>query len=731
MKKKFPRKNSFRKRIWVGAAVFLFCLIAEGATTLILSVKTREFLDPIRVDHVSQTNELKVRAQLLKDALEEYAITGEDFALEELDKNKKAFFTLFNRLQETSKENNNTYENIQRLIELYFNSGRDLGKAISQAQPIDPQLAQTVQDTYNQLAVKIDDEIAREHAHLLKVFHEANINFERSVNISFFLTVLITIVGMIYVPFLIRKITRPIIQLEEATQSLSSGDLDFKVDITSNDEFQDLGNSFNFMVKSLREKTAHLEDAKVDLKNAMEAAESANRAKSTFLASMSHEIRTPMNAILGYSQILMRDQNLTPKEQKAVHAIQRGGEHLLSLINEILDISKIEAGKMELKCGDFDLSVLMEDLSSMFSFRCEQRNLTWSAVGLKEGEPSLVFGDEGKLRQVLINLLGNALKFTETGGISIKMESLGNHRYLFEVKDTGIGIDSSAYKTIFEPFHQAEAGFKKGGTGLGLAISQKQVHLMGGNLIMESELGKGSRFYFTIDLAKGKEQVLLNDQKWQCVTRLAPGFNVKALVVEDDPVNRQILETFLSDVGVSVRYAEDGYKAIESIREEIPDIIFMDYQMPGMDGLQTMRKLYQEFGKGRFKVVIVSASAFQHEVDLSFQEGCHEFIPKPIHVERVYETLGKLLNVEFEYRDEVKNQPEDITSEVNFLLPADVYLKLKEAAQFGQMTELEEILTELESKFPESSALANHLRGHIERFDMEGLLHALDGIAHG
>ncbi len=732
MKNKPQRKNSFRKRIWAGATLILIFMVVEGGITLFLSTQTQHTLDPVRVQHVSETNALKVKVQKLKDLLEEYATTGEDFTLEEMGKIKNEIYALIKNLKNTSADAEATYDDIQQLVDLYFKEGKNLGRLIFTEQLMDPEVAKVVRDTYVTLAAKIDGEIANEHEHLLDVFNEANANFSRSVKIIFFMTIMITVVALLYVPYLIRKITRPIIQLSDATRTLGKGNLNFEVDITSNDEFQDLGESFNFMVKNLREKTTHLENTRVELKYAMEAAESANRAKSSFLASMSHEIRTPMNAILGYAQILERDQNLEPKEQKAVHAIQRGGEHLLSLINDILDISKIEAGKMELKCSDFDLLGLIQDLSTMFRLRCEQKGLTWNVDVFDNDGACIVFGDDGKLRQVLINLLGNSVKFTDTGDIFLIVASRGNDRFYFEVRDSGIGINSAEKKVIFDPFHQEEAGFKKGGTGLGLAISRKQVELMGGDLQLASRPGEGAQFYFEIQLPESKVRLTKNQLPSARVSKISEGFQVNALVVDDDLMSRQVMETFLLDVGASVRTVEDGFQALEAVHSSPPDIIFMDFQMPGMDGIQTMKKLYQEFGRTLFKIVIVSASAFQHEMDSSFQAGCHGFITKPVRVEEVYNKLADLLGVKFDLKaeEQVDSSSSTMLSQPSFQLSRETYMKLKEAAQFGQMTDLESIVSELEIKKPESKSMTGLIREYMDRFDMDGLLIELERIDH-
>ncbi|MCI0528533.1 MAG: ATP-binding protein, partial [Nitrospira sp.] len=381
------------------------------------------------------------------------------------------------------------------------------------------------------------------------------------------------------------------------------------------------------------------------------AAEAASQAKSTFLANMSHEIRTPMNAILGYAQILQLDSTLTKQQRKAVGTIERSGNHLLGLINDILDLSKIEAGRMELNSTDFDLVRLIRDLSAMFQLRCEQNRLTWQVEGLDEEQPTLVSGDEGKLRQVLINLLGNAVKFTSSGGVVLRVTPTDRDHYLFEVVDTGPGIPLRIQKTIFDPFQQGESGIKKGGTGLGLAISKKQIELMGGELAIESEEGKGTRFFFSLPLPPILKKVTLREDLDRKVVRLKPRYSVKALVADDNPANREVLAQILSSIGVEVIEVQNGQEALEKVREQVPDIVFMDYYMPTMDGLEAVQQIVQEWGKNQIKLIMITASAFEHKREEFLRSGCHEVIIKPIRVKQIFDCLTNLLGVEYEYED--------------------------------------------------------------------------------
>ncbi|MBC8235973.1 carboxypeptidase regulatory-like domain-containing protein, partial [bacterium] len=353
--------------------------------------------------------------------------------------------------------------------------------------------------------------------------------------------------------------------------------------------------------ETLQAQNIQLQEAKESAEVAREEAETANQAKSIFLANMSHEIRTPMNAVLGYAQILQRTPDLQSEVRSAVETIENSGNHLLALINDVLDISKIEAGRLQLQDTDFDLNALIDGVSAMFQMRCEREGLTWRVEGIDEDrsfgfaqDMVLVHGDEGKLRQVLINLLGNAVKFTESGEVTLNVASEADSpllqgegpgvRYRFEVRDTGVGIPPEAQEKIFEPFQQSEEGAKKGGTGLGLAISKKQIELMGGELSLESEVGVGSSFFFTLPLSPSPPRATATDDttsdvidqssQYIGVTRLAEGYNIKALIADDTKVNRDVLSRMLTDIGVEVMEAENGQQAVEMFRENQPNIVF-------------------------------------------------------------------------------------------------------------------------------------------------------------
>jgi|GEM_PF-1352387 len=471
-----------------------------------------------------------------------------------------------------------------------------------------------------------------------------------------------------------------------------------------------------------------LERARSQAETAREEAEQANLAKSQFLANMSHEIRTPMNAILGYAQILQRRGDLSGEIRHGVEVIERSGTHLLGLINDILDLSKIEAGRMELHVTDFDLCALLNDLAAMFQVRCGQAELGWQ-LSIPTADSLLVQGDEGKLRQVLINLLGNAVKFTEHGQVSLRVEIASDdpETYCFSVCDTGPGIALQALEKIFEPFQQGSSGLHKGGTGLGLAITRKQLELMKVPLTVQSRLGLGSEFSFKLRLPTA-HTVISKDERYTRVQRLSPNQTVRAFVVDDIALNRELLGSILRDIGVTVQEVSSGEQALQLMQEERPDIVFMDYRMPGLNGVETTQRIRNEQGKAP-KIVMCSASAFIHQRQAYLDAGCDASVSKPFRAEEVFAQLAELLGISFDYQADTPStpslQPQDFGAALA-KLPAASRHALQECVEFGMLTELKETLDDLACLGPELAAFSAHCRHLLSHHQTDEILTLLD-----
>jgi signal transduction histidine kinase/ActR/RegA family two-component response regulator len=454
--------------------------------------------------------------------------------------------------------------------------------------------------------------------------------------------------------------------------------------------------------------------AEVEIRKSAEAAaESANRAKSEFLANMSHEIRTPLNAILGYSQILLRGAALHPFQRDALGTISSSSDHLLRLINEILDLSKIDAGRMELEVASFDLAGVVRELTALFQHPCEEKHLGLRVEGLDDTRGQPVRGDAGKLRQVLINLLGNAVKFTRRGRILLRLRHRGE-AWTFEVSDTGAGIPAEEQWAIFTAFQQGAGARGRGGTGLGLTIARRQVELMGGQLEVQSVPGEGSTFSFTLQLPAADAAAELHRE----VERLAAGCEVRALVVDDIRENREVLSMMLATIGCEIVLAENGRQALEAVSASRPNIVFMDMRLPEMDGLEATRRIVRDYGG--LKVVAMSASVLTHERELYLQAGCDDFVAKPFRSERIHACLGNLLGVEFEYRSLAPGAESASALDLRCIaLPEELLLRLMMAAELHSATVLKSCLLEVEATGLAGQRLAGHLRGFLASYDME------------
>ncbi|NJK39589.1 MAG: response regulator [Oscillatoriales cyanobacterium SM2_3_0] len=401
----------------------------------------------------------------------------------------------------------------------------------------------------------------------------------------------------------------------------------------------------------------HRKQAEIVLERAKEAAESANRSKSEFLANMSHELRTPLNAILGFSQLMVRDPALKAEQQKNLSIINSSGEHLLALINDILDLSKIEAGRMVLEETDFDLFDLLKTLEQLFRLKADTKGLTIQ-FERDENLPQFIRADKGKLRQVLINLLSNAIKFTEKGGIALhtsaEIITADQLQVNFEVSDTGPGIKPEDLDTIFEVFMQSETGRQsQQGTGLGLPISRRFVQMMGGDIVVHSTPGEGTAFTFSIQATPGNISQIQAQLFHQAVMGLVPGQpDYRILVVDDRWENRQLLTRLLKMVGFQVQEAGNGQVAVDVWQQWQPHLIWMDMRMPVMDGYEATRMI-RASPQGKSTVIIaLTASAFEQDRGAVLAAGCNDFVRKPFRESIIFEKMAQYLGIRYRYAEE-------------------------------------------------------------------------------
>ncbi|MGE5422520.1 MAG: PAS domain S-box protein [Ignavibacteriales bacterium] len=482
-----------------------------------------------------------------------------------------------------------------------------------------------------------------------------------------------------------------------------------------------------------------------ELRKAKDAAEAAYTSKSMFLANMSHEIRTPMNAVLGYAQLIKRDPNLSDQQRRSLDIIANSGNYLLKIINDILEMAKMEAGRISMNEENCNFDSLLVEIEDIFRLPCQEKGIMLIVERVHLAEKFLKM-DVGKVRQVLINLIGNALKFTDEGGIVLRVDQIIESNILWdsnplmenstplykmkiEVEDTGYGIPLEKTSSIFEVFEQAHNSANSiGGTGLGLAISRNFARLMGGDLeLIRSEVGRGSLFGFTFVASQG-EFVLGSDMMSECmrVRSVAPDRNWKVLVVDDLDTNRDLLVQLLLGVGFQVRKASDGLEGIRECERWKPDIVLMDLIMPEMSGFEAIYRIRSSPEGSKLPILAISASVMDNNELKALQAGADAFLRKPFRTGELFQTIEKLIGVKYIYQNETPEKGFDYVDAASLVeIPRNMVAAMKESVEKGDMVELEGILNLL---VEQDRNLADKLRLMAEKFDYDGLYKFLDHL---
>lgn len=520
-----------------------------------------------------------------------------------------------------------------------------------------------------------------------------------------------------------RDLGHKVVRMVEGMRAAADGDLNHIVMVEGTDELALMGRELNRMVDRLRQSMLALEQDAQLMRVSEAKAQAANRAKSAFLSNMSHELRTPLNAIIGYAQLMHRNPDRTTKDQDQLRHILHAGEHLLSLINDVLSLSKIESGGLALRTAPFGSGPFFQSLRALFELRAATKGIAFE-MQIQPGFPLFLEGDEGKLRQVLVNLLGNAIKFTEEGSVTLRARYHGSLAG-FEVQDTGPGISAVDLGRLFEQFFQADTNQRAAeGTGLGLHISRALVRLMGGDITTVSRLGVGSTFSFQVTLLEAESALELEGRGE--VLGLEPGQRpCSFLVVDDREENRDLLTQLFQSVGFAVHTAQDGLEALEVWAQQRPELVWMDLRMPRMDGFEAIAQLRQiERAEGSRPTPVIAISASVIDLDRAEvrQHGFDDFLGKPFKEAALFDLISTHLGLRFLRRTLAQEPLESGSPSLDGLRALDPgwCALFKEAVASGDTPAALDLADQLQDL-----PLAQHLRQLLRAYRLEELLAAL------